>query len=709
LSSLLKEAEALEPERILAAHKLPFRSRLPYWPQGARGLDRLARSGLSLGKTELAMLGRLGFVVSDAKRMPTFFAGYERIYAEHLPLYVSIDSILYALHRSYDQILSTVERGWIVPGLKDVLEGARARLVSLPHDRSAADLDAYLAVALGLLEGTTPPPVAGGDGTSIEGIVAAARAHGGSANLELFGTPRTEDFSQFTPRGHYLGKPELERYFQSMMWLGRIDLRLVETLDDGRQVLRRRQVEAAAKLAEVLDAPLRAELLAMDAMLEGFVGPTDYMNLGQLDAMMADLGGAAGIAKTSDDALAAAILRRGYGQQRIASHLVINGLREGTLPLNRSFALMGQRYTIDSHVLSNLVYDRVAHGNTKRMMPNPLDAAFAAFGNDRAFTLLSPELERFHYAPDAHAMRVLFEDRSDWNGNLYDAWLFALRQLSPRRDEVAAPAKHGLPAVAATEAWARRLLATQLASWAELRHNTVLYVKQSYTAGVLCEFPDAYIDPYPSAFHAIGAYAERGQRIAKVLSDRDRAANHADSLAIASYFERLGKVVATLEEMAERERKKVPFSEAQMTFIQETVHSERGCGGPATYTGWYPQLFFSPTDADQFDPIIADVHTQYTDEAGNEVGRVLHVATGGPRLFVTTIDTCHGPSAYVGLVSSYFEKTTEQYRRLNDKDWAAEFSQGSPPDVGWVQDFVVRGGTPPGRWPLPPKAPQRPR
>ena len=42
----------------------------------------------------------------------------------------------------------------------------------------------------------------------------------------------------------------------------------------------------------------------------------------------------------------------------------------------------------------------------------------------------------------------------------------------------------------------------QLASWAELRHDTLLYAKQSYTAVPVCDFPDAYVDPYPEAWAA---------------------------------------------------------------------------------------------------------------------------------------------------------------------------------------------------------------
>lgn len=72
---------------------------------------------------------------------------------------------------------------------------------------------------------------------------------------------------------------------------------------------------------------------------------------------------------------------------------MINGLNQGRLPLSFSFALLGQRYVLDSHVFSNVVYDRVAGGRVMRMMPSPLDVAFAALGNNQAASLLAPELE----------------------------------------------------------------------------------------------------------------------------------------------------------------------------------------------------------------------------------------------------------------------------------------------------------------------------
>ena len=84
------------------------------------------------------------------------------------------------------------------------------------------------------------------------------------------------------------------------------------------------------------------------------------------------------------------------------------------------------------------------------------------------------------------------------------------------------------------------------------------------------------------------------------------------------------------------------------------------------------------------------MHTQPTDEGGADVGRVLHVATGSPRLMVVTVNTCNGPRAYAGLASSYFERTTERYDRLDDIRWAREIETANPVDPAWLQPVITR-------------------
>ncbi|WP_437314735.1 DUF3160 domain-containing protein [Sorangium sp. So ce385] len=695
LGALLEERES--SARMTAAdfaskYRVDFASGLSYAPADADNLSLIQGSTLGLDEDELAKLSANGFVISEKKTFPTFVYGYESIYALDLPLYVSADSILYAVHRSYDAILKAVELASLSSELGTMLEEMRARLAAGAGGElgaeARADADLFTAVALALLNDTPVAPVAGADAAKIDELVAGAKAHQGAGEVRLFGVDRLMDFSQFEPRGHYTGMPALERYFRSMMWLGRVDFRFLETQENGEQVFHRRQLEGAYALRALAEGKTLDRYTRIDDAIQAFVGESDYMTLPELDALLADLGldDVAGLADVPDDTIVAVVGKKGYGTQRISSHIMINGLDKGTLPLSASFALLGQRYVVDSHVFSNVVYDRVQGGAVKRMMPSPLDVGFAALGNDHAGLLLAPELGQFSYAPDLHMMRVLVDAHPAdfWGKNLYNRWLGALRELSPSR---ALAEAEGLPGVAKTEAWGRRLLNTQLASWAELRHDTILYAKQSYTGGTTCEFPDAYVDPYPAFYARIAELAEHGGRVVESL---DLSSDPRLAASLPAYFAKLHGVARTLGEMAANERAGVPLTQEHLDFINQAVKIQWGCGSPFGAEGWYAQLFFDVAKSVEQDPTIADVHTQPTDELGAMVGRVLHVGTGLPRLMVVTADPCGTPRAYVGLASSYFEKITGNFERMTDEQWAGEIGGANPDDVAWMKDLVAR-------------------
>jgi hypothetical protein len=152
-------------------------------------------------------------------------------------------------------------------------------------------------------------------------------------------------------------------------------------------------------------------------------------------------------------------------------------------------------------------------------------------------------------------------------------------------------------------------------------------------------------------------------------------------------------VALRLEDMARRQLTGQMFTAEQLAWVNEavTIKEQPNCVSPPLQVpdGWYVRLFFDPETVKTADPTIADVHTQPADERSVPVGKVLHVATGNPRLMVMTAETCVGPRAYVGLVSSYYEKVTTGFQRLTDQQWAEQLKQGQP-DVPWMADLVAR-------------------
>lgn len=679
LTQALETARTMDAQSLRDTYPVPAPTSIGYDVTQAAGLDLIQSSALALSPSELAQLTENGLVISTEQSFPSFAYGYKTIYAEDLPVYVSADSILEAVHRTFDSMLSSVETQVLVGELRSFLSGMRARLPGRFSDgQMEADADLYLAVAASLLDGAMQPPVASANAGEITDLVDLATDASGHRPVTLFGVRRDEDFSQFEPRGHYTDTEELQRYFRAMMWLGRVDLRIVETQSDGSQVFRRRQFDAAVALDSLMGDEELSLWDHIDETIGDFVGEHDNMTPRDLRGMEEALGVASvdDAAALSDEAIIEELARGGWGAQRIASRIITKG-NDSTdaLPLDRSFRLFGQRYTVDSHTFVNVTYDRVA----RRMMPKPLDAAFAALGNDAALDLLAPEFDNTSYVQGLAKTRALVDAHEDayWEGSFYTRWLGALRSLSPTADANTA-------GISATDAWNRRVLSLQLGSWAELRHDTILYVKQSYTGGAVCEFPDAYVDPYPELYSRLGALAEAMSALADTLPSSAAQL----STTVKTWADEFGQVTSRLQQMAENQLTGTPHSQELLDFINDAVSwdEETICGG-TSYTnlaGWYLRLYLNQYAGLEYDPTVADVHTQPTDAAGNDVGRILHVGTGMPRLMVVTAETCQGPRAYAGLAFAYGEHITEGWERLNDEEWQ-QYLAGAPfPDPEWM-------------------------
>lgn len=685
LATEASRKRALDLAGVTQAYPVKLAAGVSYDANQAQFMDRIQASALSLTEAERMKLGQNGFVISTRREFPSFVHGLAAIYSEHLPLYLSADTLLHTVHQSYESLFKRIELAFLQKDLGTLLRDMHGRLALVEGGDPLVlrGVDEYLCVAIGLLDRqqTAPAPVQGGDPAHIRELIGLAVAAQGVGAIDFFGLPRMVDFSQFTVRGHYASNPLLAAYFRTMMWLGRMDFRLIEN-EQGMQTFRRPQYEAML-LMQTLWTGSELTYDRIEGVLRTFVGQSDSLNPPGARRLIEELGGMA-VAKAASDATALAAIRAGnYGTQRIASQLVFGDQDHDGKPdpLDHAYLLLGQRYLVDSHALSDAVYDRVQ----SRLMANPLDAAFAALGNSQALLL---DEDAAHYPDLAGAMaatRTVIDAHAPdfWNESFYNQWLRALRALSPLPDPASVA---GLPQIARSEAWGRRVLNTQLGSWVELRHDTVLYSKQSYTGIPICDYPDVYVDPYPGLYHALHDYALAGLRMAERLPfpPEDRS--------VGSYFAALEEATRVIGDMAERELRGEPFSAEQMAFINDAVRivgKDVICSTIDAPDGWYANLFLDRQLAIEADLIVSDVHTQPADASGNLVGYVLHAGTGFPRQLVASVDTCMGPRAYVGVVYAYHEEIAKDFQRYQDQAWAQRFlgpNPSRPAEVPWLTD-----------------------
>ena len=195
----------------------------------------------------------------------------------------------------------------------------------------------------------------------------------------------------------------------------------------------------------------------MDAALSFLVGRSDNLNLTDLTAACTECG----INDVSDlcnpervKRLQSVVAESRDGEQTIRSQVILPTYGSpGPAPLPQVFQLFGQRFALDSFMLSQLVHDSIEFQGRKikRMMPVGLDV-MAGLGNDLAVRLLETELRQWKYAGNLAAVQntVSALPQGYWADNMYVGWLGAIRQLDRDLTD-----QTRLPQVFRTEAWRR--------------------------------------------------------------------------------------------------------------------------------------------------------------------------------------------------------------------------------------------------------------
>jgi len=685
-----EQAATMGPEDFQSLYATPpYVESLAYVPADATGLDTIVAT-YPPSAEQTGALNRQGFVAMGQFSLPTFEHGYADIYSADLPVLVTADSVAYALHRSFDSILMALERSALGPELEAMLAELHAdlgiRRTPAALGPTIEDLDVYLTVARSLLTGTAISAVTDGQAqarvlaimTNVEALT--------PTELNLFGVTALYDYSQMRPRGHYEDEEVLQRYFKAMMWLGRTEMPMVRFDPEQNPSFHRKGFEAAYALHLALQESGAAERWArIDAALEAMIGEPDNMNPRDMIAFASTLGITSldGLAALSDQQIYEPLMKGRFGIQRIMSQILYTDPSDPPLLLPRTFLMLGQRFTIDSYVFNNVTYDRVTDSRTgtklTRVLPDELDVQFV-LGSNEAGQLLQSEFDRFPYQGALHELRFLVDQHPEefWEQSFYNVWLSGIRALNAPPSE-----RDRYPEPMRTQAWAHKTLNTQAASRAELRHDTLLYVKQSYSGGISCEYTGAYVEPVQGFYARMSRLGDIGTNLVNELGSAGYVVQGAEE-----YFAHWTATMQTLEGIASKELADEALSGDEVEFLGQVAEREIiGCG-ETSYDGWYPSLFFDRSTVGSPRPSIADVHTAPTDEAGNDRGWVLHAATGSPMMMVMTVPGCDGESAaaFVGPISRYHSVLTENYERLTDSDWEVAKDNAVPPT--WTASFA---------------------
>jgi len=686
---------------------LKYLSRLSWDPTTASFYDKFEKAGFKLNPKELAKFKNNGFVVSGRMSGRSFAEIYYKIFVRDLPVFISADSLLHAWHRSYDTVLEQLEETYLSKSLDEILTGMANRVAAAHASYgsgalkdSVQDADYFIAVARSLLSGKTVNTKLGTRDVELAktlGAVAGLKLQ----KFDLFGKTRTMDYSQFKVRGHYENSKLLKRYFKAMMWLGRIDMRVS---GDGKEDYRR-QLGSAIVMHDLLSKSGRFKQWGeFDRMIQTFVGRTDSMTFEQLGKML-KVAGVTDPAKVDQAALTAlqgTIDAGKIGAQQIRSHHFASspfGTDKASLP--RSFTVMGQKFTLDSWATSKIVADDIFWDKKKvqRRMPSALDVAFGVLGNDNAVPMLFDRItnkngvrfrDGLNYQHNLAAVRNVIDSQSakSWDENIYTNWIATLRELSK------ATTGKKYPQAMQTKAWAMKDVNTQLASWAQLRHDTILYVKQSYTSMASCYYPAGYVDPRPAFWTRFAKMAKATASLLAATPYPSRVINGVDLKKLqakhVAFFNNFAGKLDLLREIARKQFNQKDLTKAEEKMLKNVVQIAHGSGF-TMYNGWYPTLFYKGrSDSGKYDALVSDVHTNVPSPILGDPGGVLHQGVGKVDFMMVAIDSGKDKMVYAGPTMSHYEFVMTGMKRKSDSEWKKDLKAGkTPPRPDWTKGYLV--------------------
>jgi hypothetical protein len=683
-------------------------------------------------------LARNSFVAAGQPRKQMYHA-YEETDYEDLPIFVTTDSLLHLNHLVFDYLLRSVETEHLMPEVvalsRHYLQASLEQMQSTSSpdvQRAATGNAAFFAVAARLAMGavqtgeiSTSPAPSSDDPLEtdranlrartiqkqnallqqwtaplqstlnaipadvkrlVDAEMKLIRGYGGMEQSPIFGgqlsgvgdpsSPLLDtriDYSDFIPRGHYSRSEILRRYFLVTRWLSAGPFR--QTPDGARRAL---------LLMAATDTPSQTRLKRVLTVMSVFVGDADDADMAAYTPLAREVWGA--LPQATDLVDKAKIIDFVQRVEKLSTPRI-------AASRGAAFRFLPQPYTLDAEIMQGLTYDRnapdVGTEEQPRYFALGLDV-MAVLGSDRARQILDntqfggtffnfdlKETQYVGYDEQFTALRSRFRalSEAEWNRNLYTRTLHTLLPLLQQKPQSGYKFTQ-------TQAWTDKNLNTALATWAELKHDTMpkmpVAIETGGEGGIseapLWEQPRGFVEPAPEVFQRLGALvaAER-QALAGAGYLSSQMKQRLDT------FSALLSMVANLEKKQRASGRLTPREVEQLRFFgayQEhlTFVTAEGEGG-------------SMEGNDM--AIVADVAAAYSTRLNRQL--VLQEGVGRALPVYVAVERNGQRELARGAIFTYYEFAHPADDRLTDEKWRELLDSPNAPKLPiWTSSFVSR-------------------
>jgi hypothetical protein len=620
----------------------------------------------------MEMLAKQGFAIVPNKHIQLFHVYEENDY-QQFPNFVTTDMYMQLFHMYFGFILRQLEEDKLIDLAIQLCQGFHKECTHIIATEKHPDIikaakyaQTYYAVGYSIFTNKTLPVDKEYEADYKKEIEKVNKAED-DFSVYLGYTDVTFPYSLYKPRGHYTRTKTLEKYFKGMMWLQNVP-------------------QCATEDASLRIAALSSYILHNGAVLKGdllntytsLLEPITFL-IGEPDNM-SYMNVAAIIKSKGYKDLSFLTDSKKWGEFKKAvlteekKYNTIKPKIEVSCPEKINF--MPQRYLADNEILQELV--DVTSSETKRGFPKGLDV-MAAFGGKAAEDILLNELNEnenwSEYTVRLGKLKERFK-KLNWDASVYNKWIDGL-MASLKTD-----AKY--PYFMQTPQWQKKNLNAALASWAELKHDAILYAEQPMAAecgggGPPDPITVGYVEPNVAYWKKV---IELLNLTEKVLQNHGLMNNritsvHAGMLDNAKFLLSASEKELSGKKLSDQEYQQIEYIGSTFEWLTIDLIDQ------GYLDGWH-----NVQGPDRWVAVVADI---YTGNAPNNPEKgILHVGTG----YVNNIFVVVEIEGYLyltkGAVFSYHEFTRPINERLTDEEWQKMLEKKQAPDVpSWMKEIML--------------------
>ena len=627
------------------------------------------------------MLGKNGFAIVPAEHNQLFHVYEKNDYAD-FPSFVTTDLYLQLFHLYFDCVLRDVEEKHLDSLMIVFSSQMEAEMKTLTSSqdaevKAAAEFgQAWFAVASWLFSHDKAPASAATLNVPeaykkmvMEEITKAIDAENGYSDmLEYFPPEEMFGYSLFRPRGHYTRSKVCSRYFRGMMWL--------QTAHFGTN--KPSKMKQIALIANVINQQpkLRAIYNKVSEPITYLMGTPDNVTLIQVANQIKEMG--LPIEQLLSSRKDMANLTKDI--EEIAKRQMRIELKK-TRGSKYVVDIMPQRYQPDAEAL--IATTDQDSPVSLRPCPKGLDwmAVMGLPGAERILMDELKEAQKWADFPKALTTARKKAATTPWDACVANQWMYTLQSLGDTAQS--------FPYFMQSPQWQKKNLNTALASWAELKHDAILYAKQPMLAECGDGGPEppvvkGYVEPNVKFWEKAIALVTR---MDKVLTTYNLQTEKAKAV-----YERIKDMAEFCRDVSKKELNGGKITDEEYNQIEiigstvENISLELVSEDNEMLQGWSDVV-----STDKKVAVVADVFTASGENVAIDNKCVLYEGVG-PAYEIYVVVEIDG-SLYLtrGAVLSYREFTRLiSDPRMTDEEWQEELKKsptgGTP---SWMKEIIA--------------------